>query len=129
MIKGELFDFWHLYFTGLCRLIVACMGLTMIDLDLIVKVTEIIFCSGLLSSIHFSTVYCSIVTYYQLQESECVGGATSVTVAVSSWRAYVFMTLCNEEKLCYILADVCINFYFCLYMYIYIMFFPVHTCV
>ena len=60
------------------------MGLTMIDLGLIVKVTELIFCHGLLSSIHL--VYWCIVTYYELYECQCVyfGGATSVTVAISS---------------------------------------------
>ena len=69
MIKIDLFYFWHLYFTGLCRLTVACVGLTMIDLGLVVLDS--------LSFIHFSLgildlVYCCIVTYYELCESECV---------------------------------------------------------
>ena len=72
----------------------------MIDLGLIVKVTEIIFCSGLLSSIHFSLgVHTVALSHIMncMSVNVYFGGATSVTVAVSSasWRAHVNMQECS----------------------------------
>ena len=61
------------------------MGLPMVDLGLFVKVTEIILCSALLISIHFShgvLVHFHILWTVQAECGHC-GGATS-SMAISA---------------------------------------------